>query len=99
MVQRAKQSDSGHQARAKRIHIRATSRQRTVIEQAAEISGKNISAFLLDAGCNEAERTLAKQQLFLLDREKWEQFSAALERPVIEKPRLRALMRTPGLLD
>jgi uncharacterized protein (DUF1778 family) len=82
-----------------RISLRATARQRHVIEQAAEACGKSLTAFLLDAGYTEAQRTLADRRLFLLDDERWEQFVAALDRPVSDKPRLRELLRTPGVLD
>ena len=85
--------------RDERISIRASARERSMIEQAAVAAGKTMTAFLLDAGRSEAERTLADQRRFLLDSEQWEKFSAALERPVVEKSRLRALLETSGVLD
>lgn len=85
--------------RDERISIRVSARERSMIAQAAAATGKTMTAFLLDAGRSEAERTLADQRTFLLDSEQWEKFSAALNRPVVEKSRLRALLETPGVLD
>jgi uncharacterized protein (DUF1778 family) len=93
------QQSRGNQTRSERINVRASASQRSVIVRAAEVSGKSISEFLLDAGCNEAERTLADQRAFALRPEQWDRFVEALDRPVVEKPRLRALLETPGVLD
>lgn len=78
--------------RVERFSIRATPRQRRIIEQAAEASGKSVTAFLLDAASLEAQRTLADRRLFTLDAQRWRRFEEALERPVVEKPRLRRLL-------
>jgi uncharacterized protein (DUF1778 family) len=52
----------------------------------------------LDAGIAMAHETLAEQRLFSLTDEQWEQFQAALDRPVQEKPQLRKLLTEPGVL-
>lgn len=87
------------QPRDKRINVRVSESQRDLIVRAADAAGKTMSDFLLEAGCSEAERTLADQRVFALQPEQWDKFVAALDRPVVEKPRLRALLETPGVLD
>ena len=93
------QAARGTEAKIERISIRATARQRTILLQAAEMTGKTVTAFLLDAAYLEAQRTLADRRLFTLDETRWQQFAEALDRPVTENSRLRALLQTPGVLD
>ena len=88
-----------NQPKDERFTIRATSRQRRLLEQAAEASGKTLTAFLLDASSVEAQRTLAERRLFSLEAEQWRRFDEALDRKAIEKPRLRELLEEPGVLD
>ena len=92
-------SQAGRQAREERVYFRATSRQRRIIEQAAEATGKTVTSFVLQAACLEAERALVDRRLFLLDEDAWERFTEALDRPAQDRPRLRELLRTPGVLD
>lgn len=87
------------QPRDQRINVRVSELQRDLIVRAAEAAGKSMSDFLLEAGCSEAERTLADQRVFELQPGQWDKFIAALDRPVVEKPRLRKLIETPGVLD
>ena len=54
--------------------------------------------FLLDAGVTAAEQTLADRRHFVLDESQWQAFQEALDRPVQSKPRLKKLLREPGLL-
>jgi uncharacterized protein (DUF1778 family) len=48
--------------------------------------------FVLDSASNAAEQVLADRRWFLLDEDAWTAFSDALERPVVVKPRLQALL-------
>jgi uncharacterized protein (DUF1778 family) len=57
-----------------------------------------VSKFLLDAGINAANQTLADRVRFELSTEKWLEFQTALNQPVRAKPRLHNLLRQPGLL-
>ena len=69
-----------------------------MLEQAAEATGKTLTSFVLDAASIEAQRALTDRRLFLLDDVNWARFSEALDRPVVAKPRLRRLLRTPDVL-
>ena len=86
------------EARGDRISVRATASQRRMLEQAAEATGKTLTSFVLDAASIEAQRALTDRRLFLLDDAGWAKFSEALDRPAVAKPRLRRLLRTPGVL-
>ena len=85
--------------KAARLAIRASARQDRIIRQAAEATGKTVTSFVLDAAYTEAQRSLADRSLFRLDEPQWKRFTDALERPTVKKPRLRKLLRTPGVLD
>jgi uncharacterized protein (DUF1778 family) len=85
-------------AKTERIDVRASGQVKALLQEAARASHKNVSEFLLDAGIAMAHETLADQRLFLLTDEQWEQFQAALDRPVQAKPQLRKLLTEPGTL-
>lgn len=85
--------------KSERIDIRATSKEKRLLQQAAIASHKSVSEFLLENGLVAAEKTLADRYLFVLDTEKWQQFQEALDRPAQEKPRLKKLLTEPGVFD
>jgi uncharacterized protein (DUF1778 family) len=81
-----------------RISLRATPRQVDVIDQAAEALQKNRSDFMLDVAVQEAMRILADRRSFLLGDEQRDEFLRMLDRPPMEKPRLRALFERGSVL-
>jgi len=85
-------------AKVQRLELRTSSRQAEVIRQAATITEKTVTAFVLDAATLEAQRALADRSLFRLDFARWQRFVNALDRPAKEKPRLRKLMRRSSIL-
>jgi uncharacterized protein (DUF1778 family) len=87
------------ETRGERVELRASSRQTTMIKQAAEATGKTVTAFVLDAAYLEAQRALTDRRLFLLDAKDWSRFTRALDRPAKSRPRLRKLMEQPSILD
>jgi len=76
------------------INLRTDATSRDLIDRAAEALGKNRSAFMLDAARREATAVLLDQRLFLLDDQAYRRFTAALDAPPTENPRLRRLLRT-----
>lgn len=86
------------QKKQDRISLRATPRQVDVIDQAAEAVQKNRSDFMLDVAVQEAMRILADRRTFLLGDEQREEFLQMLDRPPMEKPRLRALFERGSVL-
>jgi uncharacterized protein (DUF1778 family) len=83
-------------AKTERIDVRASGQVKELLQEAAKASHKNVSEFLLDAGVAMAHETLAEQRLFSLTAAQWEEFLAALNRPVQEKPQLRKLLAESG---
>ncbi len=59
---------------------------------------KETLRLLLDAGVTAAAQTLADRSQFVLDDTQWQAFQEALDRPVQSKPRLKKLLREPGVL-
>lgn len=86
-------------AKTERIDVRASASVKALLQAAAQVSHKNVSEFLLDAGLAAASQALADRRQFILDEAQWQAFQAALDRPVQQKPRLKALLNEPGLLD
>jgi uncharacterized protein (DUF1778 family) len=93
------QAAPSKEVKARRIELRASPRQTAIIKQAAEASGKTVSAFMLDAAYLEAQRALADRRLFRLDESRWQRFVRALDRSARVKPRLRRLMETRSALQ
>lgn len=81
----------GFEARSERVDLRMTPAAKRTLQQAAAVSNKTVSEFLLDSGLNAAFDALADRRVFQLDDEKWAAFEAALARPPQDNPGLRAL--------
>ena len=79
-------------ARDVNINLRASRRQRSLIDRAAEALGKNRSDFMLDASCREAELVLLDRRYFTLDAKRFQEFAALLDAPPGNNPRLRRLL-------
>ena len=79
-------------ARDVNINLRASRKQRSLIDRAAEALGKNRSDFMLEASCREAESVLLDRRYFALDAERFEEFTAMLDAPPATGPRLRRLL-------
>jgi uncharacterized protein (DUF1778 family) len=77
------------------IHIRATNRQRDLIDSAAAVLGKTRSDFMLETSCREAEDVLLDRALFQLDPEAFDQFNALLDTPPAPSAELGKLLNTP----
>ena len=74
------------------INLRALPQQRDLIDQAAQLLGKNRSDFMLEAACDKAQSVLLDQVFFSLDDEKFRQFTALLDAPLHPNPGLERLL-------
>lgn len=88
-------SKSQRMHRKSRLGFRVTLQQEALIRKAAEITGKNMTQFILNSACEAAENALTDQKLFFADDRKYEAFLEALERPAEIKPHLSKLMGSP----
>jgi uncharacterized protein (DUF1778 family) len=85
--------------RKERIDIRTDAAAKRLLQEAARVSHKNLSDFLLENGLAAAEQALADRRLFALDEQQWKKFQAALDRPVKQKPLLAKLLTGKGIFD
>ncbi|HED16926.1 MAG TPA: DUF1778 domain-containing protein [Gammaproteobacteria bacterium] len=74
------------------INLRALDSERSLIDRAAAMLGKNRSDFMLETACREAENVLLDQRLFMLNETDFDSFMAMLDAPVKDNPALRKLM-------
>jgi uncharacterized protein (DUF1778 family) len=86
------------QSKSERIDVRASTPVKLLLQEAARAAHKNVSEFLLEAGINAANQTLADRLRFELTPDQWDAFQAALDRPVVSKPKLKKLLSEPGIL-
>jgi uncharacterized protein (DUF1778 family) len=75
------------------INIRAKTRQRDLIDQAAERLGRSRSDFMLDAACRQAEDILLDQAFFTVDASTYEKFKVLLDQPLPATDKLRRLLK------
>ncbi len=87
------------ETKTERLALRATARQRALLEAASAAEGCSISEFVLSQATAAAANVLADRRLFQLPTKGWEAFIEALDQPERKLPRLRALMRKPTILD
>jgi len=74
------------------INLRADKQQRALIDRAAQVLGKNRSDFMLEVACRAADTVLLDRRLFLVDEKAYQRFTAALDRPPAQNPKLRRLL-------
>ena len=76
------------------ISIRVRDDDRTLIDQAALLSGKSRSEFMLDAARRAANETILDRTLFRMTPAAFATFTAMLDAPPQPNERLRKLMTT-----
>lgn len=90
--------------KASRLNIRASARQKAVLKRAARIQQTTMSDFVLDTAVKAAQEVIKQQKLvdqthFVLPKDQWEAFCAALDASPKSKPALRRLLTEPGVFD
>ena len=80
--------------RAETINLRASRRQKALIDRAAETLGRSRSDFMLETACREAEAVLLDRRYFVLSADAFRKFSEMLDRPPRDNPKLRKLLST-----
>lgn len=78
----------------KTIPMRVQESVRDLIDQAAAVSGKSRTEFILDAARERATDVLLDQRLFKLNEEQWDALMEALAKPPKPNAALRKLMRS-----
>ena len=85
-------NDSG--LRGETINLRASHKQKALIDRAAEALGRSRSDFMLETACREAETVLLDRRYFSLSGDAFERFTALLDKPPGNNPKLRRLFQT-----
>lgn len=85
--------------REDRLEIRLSAAAKKVLQRAAVVQQKSISAFVLDSGLTAAAETLADRREFKLNAEQYDAFVAALDAQPKVKSRLEKLLKTPSALE
>jgi uncharacterized protein (DUF1778 family) len=90
-----------HQTRSRRINLRASAPQETLIRAGAKVRGVNMTDFILESACTRAEQIIADQTTFTLSPQQWKAFTEALDRPPMlhPKPRLKRLLSEPSVAE
>lgn len=81
------------------INIRAKTRQRDLIDQAADRLGRSRSDFMLDAACRQAEDVLLDLAFFTVNAGTFVKFQLLLTRPLPTTDKLRRLLKTKAPWD
>lgn len=76
------------------LNLRITPKLRGLIDQAAELSGKNRTDFVLDAARRAAEDTLLDRTVFMVDPKAYAAFLKLLDAPPQPNDRLRRSLQT-----
>jgi len=88
----------GRPVRSARLHFRVREEQKTILEEAAALSGRSLSDFVIASAQSAANDILADRTRFVLPPEQWEAFAAALEGPPRELPKIAALLSESSVL-
>jgi uncharacterized protein (DUF1778 family) len=81
------------ESRSERVDLRMTPAAKQMLQQAATVTNKTLSEFLLDTGLTAAHDALSDRRVFQLDSRRWKAFMDALEAPPRANPRLRKLLQ------
>lgn len=86
-------------ARTEKLDVRLSPDAKQTISEAAAVSGKSLSEFVLESALARAEETLPDRRRFVLNAEQWAEFMAALDAPPRDLPRLRRLLTEPSVFE
>ena len=96
----AKAIDPVHnQTRDLSINIRISQNQRDLIDRAATLQGKSRSEFMLESAHQKAQDVLLDRCLFDVSAERFQQFVARLDAPVMSNQNLRQLLTAKAPWD
>lgn len=79
-----------------RIDIRIEEKKKKVIAQAAELSGQNLTQYIVSLVWPDAERRVSQDSRIKLSSRDWKQFRERLDAPTRDLPELKKLLNRPG---
>ena len=81
------------------LNLRIKPGERSLIDRAAELTGKTRTDFVLEAARRAAVDALTDRSLFVVDAGVYAKFAAALDAPPRPNEKLRRTMQTPAPWD
>ncbi|GAA1799937.1 DUF1778 domain-containing protein [Nostocoides veronense] len=81
--------------KSQQLNFRTTHRQADLLRRAAAAADTTVTDFVLDSAVERAERVLADQRLFGIDKAQWDEFVALLDAPLPSTERFHALKSRP----
>lgn len=85
--------------RRETINLRASQKQKRLIDRAAELLGRTRSDFMLETACREAETVLLDGRYFGLSLDAFKRFTTMLDKPPAGNPKLWRLLQTKAPWD
>jgi uncharacterized protein (DUF1778 family) len=82
-----------------RLNLRIAPPVKDLLRTAAKLRKSSLSGFIIRSSQEAAEAVLAEQTRFVLPKEQWLAFNAALDAPAKEIPALRWLLTEPSVFD
>jgi uncharacterized protein (DUF1778 family) len=82
-----------------KINLRIDPNIKSVIDEAAELSNKTRTDFMVDAAYRAAQEVLLDQRLFLLNSDQWREFSTKLDAPPKSNEKLAQLLKKKALWE
>lgn len=85
--------------RTTKLDLRLSAEAKQALTEAARVSHRSVSQFVLESALARADETLLERQRFELDAPRWTAFMEALDAPPRELPRLRRLFEEETPFD
>lgn len=85
--------------RDEKIDLRLTPQAKRTLVEAARVSHKSVSEYVLQSVLERADEVLADRQSFVIDKDRWEAFQTALNAPTSQNPKLTALLHRASPFD
>lgn len=76
-----------------RLDIRTTTSAKEILEQAANMMGTTLSAFMLESAMSKARDIIAQNQVIHLNHKESERFISSLQQPPKPNEKLKALFK------
>jgi uncharacterized protein (DUF1778 family) len=82
--------------RSRRINMRVSDRQESILRAAAELSGETLTGFVLSVATERAQDVVERSQRIEVSTAEFERFVAALDGPADDMPALRKHASKPS---
>jgi uncharacterized protein (DUF1778 family) len=86
-------------ARTEKLDLRISAAAKRTLAAAAAVERRSLSEFVLASAMGRAEDVLLDRRRFQLEPQKWAAFTAALDAPPRDLPRLRRLLEEPSMFS